>query len=58
MATVLWRLRLFEDYEVPESLLFTVCIDQNLALDKIMIWKLKVLLKKVASNGYCKSLGL
>ena len=49
--------KLDDEYELYENLLFFWCIHPDLALDKLMLRKLRVSLTKVKDCEYYRSLG-
>ncbi len=57
LCAILRKHKLSDDYELHENLLFFLCIHPDIALEKIMIRKLRVALKRIDENEYCKSLG-
>jgi hypothetical protein len=56
-CAILRKHNLSDDYELHENLLFFLCIHPDLALEKIMLRKLRVALKRIDENEYCRSLG-
>ena len=54
---ILRKNRLNDDYDLYENLLFFICVHPQMAVNKIMVRKLWVALKKVGENSYYRSLG-